>query len=270
MKPDHSALKKSIFKIKMTIGFIGVGKISSALVEGLCTSVARDIHIFLSPRSEINARQLATRYSQVQRLETNQQVIDRSQIVFIAVRPAIANEVLAELSFRADQTIVSLIPLMKKEEISHAVAPARHIVRAVPTPTVLQHTGPILMLDPTDEVLQLFSWLGEPVIVNNEQQLHVLWTLTGLITPFYDLLQELTNWSTDNGADPLAARAYIAGFFQALALAAQQDKTVEFKNLSRHAETPNGLNEQAGREIREKGVHQAYRMAADNLLKRFE
>jgi len=254
----------------MQIGFIGVGKITNAIVEGLCTSQIENMQIYLSPRNEANARRLAEKYAQAERLESNQQVIDQSDIIFIAVRPAVAMEVLHTLAFRQEQTVISLIPLVKKAELVNAAAPATHIVRAVPTPTVMQHTGPILLFHSNDTVTELFRHLGQPLHVSDEQQLHVLWTLTGLITPFYDLLYELSSWTTAKGVDATTANQYIAGLFQALAFAAQQDSPINFKELAQHAETPNGMNEQAGREIREKGAHHAYKIASDNLLRRFE
>lgn len=254
----------------MQIGFIGVGKITNAIVEGLCTSSIEDTQIYLSPRNEANARRLAEKYAQVERLESNQQVIDRSDIVFIAVRPAVALEVLHTLVFREKQIVVSLIPLLKRTELLNAVAPATHVTRAVPTPTVMQHTGPILLFHSNDTVTQLFRHLGQPLEVTDEQQLHVLWTLTGLITPYYDLLHELSSWTIANGVDGTTGNQYIAGLFQALSFAAQQESHINFKELAQHAETPNGMNEQAGREIREKGAHHAYRIASDNLLTRFK
>lgn len=254
----------------MQIGFIGVGKITNAIVEGLCTSSIEDTQIYLSPRNEANARRLAEKYAQVERLESNQQVIDRSDIVFIAVRPAVALEVLHTLMFREKQIVVSLIPLLKRAELLNAVAPATHVTRAVPTPTVMQHTGPILLFHSNDTVTQLFRHLGQPLEVTDEQQLHVLWTLTGLITPYYDLLHELSSWTIANGVDGTTGNQYIAGLFQALSFAAQQESHINFKELAQHAETPNGMNEQAGREIREKGAHHAYRIASDNLLTRFK
>jgi pyrroline-5-carboxylate reductase len=256
--------------IKMQIGFIGVGKITNAIVEGLCTSSIENTQLYLSPRNEDNARHLAAKYEQVKRLESNQQVIDQSDIIFIAVRPAAAMEILQPLVFREKQIIVSLIPLLKKAELLKAVAPATQVVRAVPTPTVMQHTGPVILFDSNDMVTQLFGHIGQPVEVTDEKQLHALWTLTGLITPFYDLLHELSSWTIANGVDATTANQYIAGLFQALSFAAQQSNPINFKDLARHAETPNGMNEQAGKEIREKGAHEAWRIASDNLLRRFE
>ncbi len=258
-----------ILKQKMQIGFIGVGKITNAIVEGFCTSSIINTQIYLSPRNESIARHLAEKYAQVQRLESNQQVVDQSDIVFIAVRPAIAVEVLRTLMFRENQAVVSLVPLLKEAELLKAVAPATHVIRATPTPTVIQHTGPILLFHSNDTITQLFRHLGQPLEVTDEQQLHVLWTLTGLITPFYDLLHELSSWTIANGVDATTANQYVAGLFQALSFSAQQAGSINFKELAQHAETPNGMNEQAGRELREKGVHHAYKIASDNLLKRF-
>ena len=45
---------------------------------------------------------------------------------------------------------------------------------------------------------------------------------------------------------------------------------MDFAKLATHAETPNGMNEQAGREIRENHAHDVYAKEADNLLKRFK
>ncbi len=50
----------------------------------------------------------------------------------------------------------------------------------------------------------------------------------------------------------------------------QQADPIDFTELAKHAATPNGMNEQAGKEIREKGTHSNYTIAADNLLKRFK
>ncbi len=254
----------------MRIGFIGVGKITNAIVEGLCTSSIPNTRINLSPRNEANARCLAEKYVQVQRLESNQQVIDQSDIIFIAVRPAVAVSVLGALVFGEQQMVVSLVPLLKEAELLNAVAPATRVTRAVPTPAVMQHIGPILLFHSNDTVTELFRHLGQPVQVTDEHQLHVLWTLTGLITPFYDLLHELSSWTIASGVEATTANQYVAGLFHALSFAAQQDNPINFKQLARHAETPNGMNEQAGREIRGKSAHDAWKIASDNLLMRFD
>ncbi|HWK03585.1 MAG TPA: NAD(P)-binding domain-containing protein [Puia sp.] len=256
----------------MTIGIIGVGKIACAMVEGLCSSGVANGRIYLSPRNEENSKYLATRYAGagVSRLESNQEVLDRSEIIFIALRPAMAKEVLSQLVFGEKHIVISLIPLLKYADLSKAVFPAGRVSRAIPLPSVRHHNCPIPIYHSNEIVTGLFRQLGQPLLVPEEEQLHTIWTLTGLITPFYDLLNELSGWAITNGVGKEIANAYIGDLFQALSFEAQQAGPAGFAELAEHAQTPNGMNEQAGREIREQGAHAIYRRSADHLLERFK
>jgi pyrroline-5-carboxylate reductase len=251
----------------MTIGFIGIGNIAAALVEGFSTVTGEEL--FLSPRNEARSKALAARYPGVTRLESNQAVLDRSEIVIISVRPPVAAEVLGALRFRPDHIVVSLVALLNYADLASLVRPAVAVSRAIPMPAVARHNCPIALYRPAPAVEQLFGRVGSPLVVADETQLHALWTLTGMITPFYDLLAGLGGWAIAHGVEPPVANAYTAHLFQSLAALAQLDPGAGFPVLAQHAATPGGLNEQAGREIREAGAHQAWIDAADNLLPRF-
>jgi pyrroline-5-carboxylate reductase len=254
----------------MKLGFIGVGKITTAIVEGLCTSAMENVSINLSPRNEENATNLALKYTEVKRLGSNQDVLDQSDIVFIAVTPATVGKVLADLTFSTRHTVISLVPLLKYADLSSAVYPATNLSRAIPLPPVINHNCPLPVFNATSEVIELFSYIGQPLVVADEDQLHTLWTLTGLVTPFFDLLGALSTWTIKNGVDKVVANQYIANLFQSLSFMSQQADPIDFAELAKHAATPNGMNEQAGKEIREKDTHGIYTIAADNLLKRFK
>jgi pyrroline-5-carboxylate reductase len=202
-------------------------------------------------------------------MDSNQAVLDQSDIIFLALRPSRAEEILGSLKFKKDHTIVSLIPLMKISDIARIVGPAKTICRAIPLPPVVNHNCPIPVFNPDDTIVEILKNLGQPLLVLTENHLHALWTLTCLITPYYDLLNELSGWTIDHGVDKKTANQYIANLFQSLSYSAQIANPIEFDDLANHAATPNGMNEQAGREIREKGAHEAYRMAADRILKLF-
>ena len=254
----------------MKIGFIGIGKIASAVVEGLQTSAATGIEIFLSPRNEKIAKYLAGKCAAVRRLESNQEVLDNSDIVVIALRPATAPEILPTLRFQPHHTVVSLIPLLKFDDLAKLVQPAGTFCRAIPLPTVMQHNCPIPVFRAPDAIIKLFAFIGQPLPVADEAQLHAIWTLTGLITPFYDLLGELSAWTVGKGVDATVANTYLADLFQSLAYMAQKTSPIDFGELAQHAATPNGMNEQAGREIRESGAHEVWKAASERLLERFK
>jgi pyrroline-5-carboxylate reductase len=57
--------------------------------------------------------------------------------------------------------------------------------------------------------------------------------------------------------------------FYSLTFSVRKGSQIDFEELVNYAATPNGMNEQAGKEIKEKRAHEAYKIAADNLLKRF-
>jgi len=257
----------------MKIGFIGIGKIASAVIEGLNTSEAASVglEIFVSPRNEGLSTSLAAKYSgTVRRMSTNQEVLDRSNVVVIALRPAMAVDVLKTLSFQPRHTVVSLIPLLRYAGLSAVVQPAGTVCRAIPLPTVMEHNCPIPLFRAPDAVTKLFGYIGQPLPVASEDQLHAIWTLTGLITPFYELLGGLSAWTVSQGVDGKVANTYIADLFQSLSYMAQRSSPIDFAELAQHAATPNGMNEQAGKEIREKGAHEAWEEAAQRLLERFK
>ena len=253
----------------MRLGFIGTGKISSAVVAGLCTSEYTDLSIRLSPRNEQISQTLAQSYANVERCASNQQVLDESGVVCLALRPNDAQQALQELVFREDHTVVSFVPFLLKADLAAKVAPARQVCRAIPLPTVVHHQCPIPIFNANDMVIGLFNAIGQVLRVEDEKQLHVLWTLTGLISPFYDLLGQWSVWSKAQGADQDLANAFIADMAQALSFSAQQHRPIRFDELSHHAATPGGMNEQAAREISAAGAHVAYEKVLECLLMRF-
>ena len=253
----------------MKIGFIGIGNIASAIVQGLCTSDAEGLQLFLSPRNEELSRSLAARYPGVRRLADNQAVVDASDVVIIAVRPPVAREMLSALRFREDQAVVSLVALLPYEPLRELTQPAAVVCRAIPLPTVVQHNCPIPLFGADERVTRLFGFLGETLQVEDEAAMHALWTLTGLITPYYDLLTRLSGWSVAHGVQPETANTYIADLFQSLSFLAQQSRPVDFGELAKHAATPGGINEQAALAIDAAGAHSAWAAAADRVLARF-
>ncbi|TDX00623.1 NAD(P)-binding domain-containing protein [Dinghuibacter silviterrae] len=250
------------------IGCIGVGKIVSAVVEAWCTAGV-DVPIYLSPRNEAVGRDLSSRFPNVHRLQDNQVVLDRSDIVLLALRPPVALEVLASLSFAPRHIVVSMVSFVSYTDLCAAVSPAGMVCRAVPQPTVVNHRCPIPLFQADDTVRQLFSRIGQLYEVESEGQLQTLSTLTGLISPYYDLLQTLSDWTAAQGVDPAIAGNYVVDFFESLAYAAQQAAPPDFHALSHHAATPGGMNEQSAKQIRDSGAHEAWLRAADKILARF-
>ena len=93
----------------MNIGVLGTGQISSSLVRGFCTDTAgKDLHFYVSPRNREKAAALAAAFpEQVTVCETNQQVVDQSEWVLLALLPPQAEEILRPLRFRQEQVLLA-------------------------------------------------------------------------------------------------------------------------------------------------------------------
>lgn len=99
------------------------------------------------PRSEGRSRTLAARYERVIREDSNEAVVTKSDIVFLAVRPQQTPE-LVGLRFRAEQTVVSFLAGTPIDQLRPFVAPAARLVRVVPLPCIGLRQGPDDALQP--------------------------------------------------------------------------------------------------------------------------
>lgn len=254
----------------MKLGFIGVGKISCSLVEAFCTAAIDDLEIYLSPRNEANASRLADTFPAVEQMSSNQEVLDAADIIFLAVRPHDALEIISPLTFDPRHEIVSLVAFLQHEHLTKLVNPAVNACRAIPLPSVVHHVCPIPLYHGTEVIKMLLTHIGQPLVMQTEDELHKIWTLTGFISPFYDMMGTLSQWAIDQGVNANTANTYVADMFQSLVNVAQKAHPMDFAALSRHAATAKGLNEQAGKEIKAKGAHQAYVESADNIYQRIK
>jgi len=122
---------------------------------------------------------------------------------------------------------------------------------------------------PNPTVIDIIENIGQPFTVNTEEELHTIWTLTCLISPYYDLLDSLGQWASKNSVNKERASKYVADMFNTLSYAAHLNNKPDFRDLSHHAATPGGLNERAAIEISNAGAHEAFVKSAENILKMF-
>jgi pyrroline-5-carboxylate reductase len=252
----------------MKLGFIGTGNITTVLVEGLCTAQDPPASILVSPRNAEKAARLALKFSQVEIASSNQAVVDGCNCVFLAVLPPVASSVLGEIRFRSDQTVICLIATKPIAEVRQLVKPAQKVVRAVPMPPAAKHLGPIAIYPQDPQVVEVLAKVGMPVVVQDERQFNILWTLTALIAPFYTLIEEVCRWSTYAGVDRQISGPYLASMFHALSTLAAGISDGDFSGLLADASTPGGLNEQALAEIRKQGGYETFLNALDSIAVR--
>ncbi len=254
----------------MKIGFIGTGDITKAIVTGLDHARYDYDEIIVSKRNAENSASLAQACARVRVEDDNQRIVDVADMLFLAVRPQVATEVLSALSFRPGQLIVSVIGMMPHEKLRQWTGPDVTIVRAMPLPFVATCDGPTAMSPHNDEVERLFNALGRAVVAETNAEMETLVVASCTMGFYYGLQEVLSDWLGDKGISTENSRAYINTIYLDLARTgvAEEDKSLEA--LRRDHSTPGGLNEQMHRVFGEHGGHEAMKAALDSVFARVQ
>lgn len=226
-----------------TVGFIGVGTVSSAVIEAMCQRPDDDSPIVLSPRSESRSRDLAARHARCTRLETNQAVVDAADVVMLGMLPRQLDEVMADLTFRPDQTVVSFIAGSPPSQIAPLVAPAHRVCQAIPLPAIAVHRGPLVLCPGVPEVVDLFAGLGDIVVLEDESRIRVLSCASAIMSTYYEAQNAVIAWAAGRGIAPDVSRDYVVSLLDGLAAVSRVTPAEEFDHLPQEHQTPGGLNE---------------------------
>ncbi|MBX5154230.1 NAD(P)-binding domain-containing protein [Rhizobium lentis] len=253
-----------------SIGFVGTGVITEAMVRGLLADPAYALEIHVSPRSAHIAETLAGAFAAVNIAKDNQDVVDRSDMVFLAIRPQVAEEVVRELSFRAGQTVVSVVAATERHALLDWIGADVHLVQAIPLPFVADRQGVTAIYPPDDTVAALFDTLGTAVQCQSRKEYDLLAAASATMSTYFGIMETVGVWLETSGLERAKANAYIAPLFASLAQKASGPGAEPFSTLSREFATRGGLNEQVLTDFEKKGGIAALIEALDGVLARIE
>ena len=81
----------------MNLGFIGTGKIASSIIYGIFKSSLKISKIYISSRNVNIAKKLKNKFSKIKIVVNNQEIIDKSNVIFLSVTPSVGKKILNEL-----------------------------------------------------------------------------------------------------------------------------------------------------------------------------
>ncbi|MFF4779449.1 NAD(P)-binding domain-containing protein [Microtetraspora fusca] len=247
------------------IGIIGVGEIGRAIVMGLCHGGGASPEVFLSPRGARTAAELAERYEGVQVCAGNQEVVDRSEMVIIAVRRQDRHEALARLRVDDDKIVVNVMAGVGNDDLRRTLATDAPLVRAIPLPAIRERRSVTVVYPSHPEVNSLFEQMGGALPVADEAAFNVFSALTGTLTTHYMYLATLTSWAAAQGVASDDADRYVRDLFQGVGRALS-DETRSLHQLAADHETPNGSNERIRTTWFTPANSEALNKALDDLL----
>ncbi|MBW4021611.1 MAG: NAD(P)-binding domain-containing protein [Proteobacteria bacterium] len=227
-----------------SLGFVGTGVLAEAVIRGLQTTEAREHRFLLSPRSEERSRALAAAYPNTTREESNEAVVEQSDMVLLGVLPKQIG-LLGDLPFRADQIVVSFLAGVPLELVRANVGPVTRVVRMIPLPCIEYGKGPILMTPPDPTVEGLFAPVGELVIPATESELDTISIASGLMSSHFQLQNTVVDWLEARGLARDQAARFVRSLFVGLGELAAADERRTGSLPPEHYETKGGLNETA-------------------------
>jgi len=183
------------------VGFVGAGRMATALATGLCRQLLRPEQIVASDSSE-SARRAFTESTTARAVDANLTVFAESDIVFLAVKPHQVADVIAEVAdhVRPDHLVISIAAGISLAQLERDLGGACRVVRVMPnTPCLIGHgaaafaLGDAASASDAQLVSDLLSTVGIAIPVP-EQQMDAVTGLSGSGPAFvYQVIEALSD-----------------------------------------------------------------------------
>ena len=252
----------------MNLGFIGSGKIASSVITGICGSKISYKKIIISQRNKKISKNIKKKFKRILVAKNNQQIVDKCDWVFLSVTPTVGQKIIKDLKFKRKQTIISFISTITLSQLKKAIKVKSNIVRAIPLPPISLRKGPVPVFPPNKTLKNFFNKLGTTVEINNEKLSKNFWSTSGMMAPFYELLNTMSNWLVQRGVKKDKAQKYITSLFVALSEDALRNSDKDLKFLVKESQTPKGLNEQGVKELTKAGFYRSLEKTLNSIHKR--
>ena len=178
----------------MKLGFIGIGKIASSVIIGICNSKIKYKQIIISPRNRKIANSLKRRFKKIVIAKNNQEIVNKSNWVFLSVTPKVGKKIIKRLKFKASQTVVSFISTINLSELKKMIKVKSKIVRAIPLPPISLKKGPVPICPPNKKVKNFFDKIGSTIEIKNEKLSINFWSTSGMMAAYYEILRTMSEW----------------------------------------------------------------------------
>ena len=251
----------------MILGFIGTGKISSSIIYGIFKSKLKVKKIYISSRNTNIAKKLAKKFKSIRILKNNQEIVDKSSVIFLGITPNIGNKILPKLKFSKNKKVISLISTINLKKLKKFTK-VKDLVRATPLPPIEIKRGPIIICPPSKFAKNIFKHLGKVLEIRNEKLSYKFWSTASLMAAYYEILNTSSKWLIKKGINKKFANTYIAELFLALSQDALNKSSQGYKKLVADSQTPKGLNMQVLNELKKGKFFTKFTKALENVNKR--
>ena len=254
----------------MKFGFIGTGEITKSVIIGIINSKIKFEKIYISKRNNIISASLKKKSKKIIVLNNNQKILDNCKMVFLAVTPSVGEKIIKKLNFKKNHIIVSFISTIKLDHLKKYIKTRCKIIRAIPLPPISHGVGPVPIFPPNKKVKNFFDKIGKTIEINNENLSLNFWTMSSMMAPYYEMLNNLSSWLVKKGLNKRKSENYVISLFLGLSQNADKNRYRDLKELVKKSQTPKGLNEQALKKLKKLNFYKKLNITSENILKRLK
>ena len=260
-------------KIQKNIGLIGAGNMGSAILAGLIKNriaSRHQIYVYDEARAKMNS---VSRTFGVKRAKNNLELVKKSRIVLLAVKPQDLREVGGEIRkvLNSNHIVISILAGTPIQKLKRVLGTKPAVVRAMPNLGAQVSQSMTAVTGGNRSALQsaevIFSGCGQ-VIQLPEKHFDLVTAISGSGPAYFFLLMELLAKAAERkGISKGAARLLaVQTAFGAALLAERSLRTPE--ELRKQVTSKKGTTDAALRYLEKKKFSQTFLNAIDQAVKR--
>ncbi|MEZ5773275.1 MAG: NAD(P)-binding domain-containing protein [Hyphomicrobiaceae bacterium] len=251
------------------VGILGVGHLINHLLPGLLrTDPAMRPSVLLGPRNAERAEALSRRFGCPVAADAAD-LVARSDVLLLAVRPFQVAEATAGLPFRADQTVVSLVAGTPIAAIAAAVRPAR-VLRAMPVTAAEFGVSPTCLFPADPAIEALLAPAGPVIRLAAEAEFEAASVIACYYGWVQALIGETTGWLCRQGLGEESARRLAAEMTAAAARTVVERRDEPIDGLVAELCLPGSYTGQGLQILGKADAFGPWRTAAEALLMRMK
>ena len=263
--------------MRENIGFIGAGNMAQALIGGwLSKGLIKPEEIFVSNRTPGKLKKLEEQFN-VKTCATNEEVVDNSDIVVIAVKPQDLETAIEPIAsaFTQVQVIVSLAAGRPLAKLKKLLPQNPHLVRVMANTPARVNRGVFgyctlatnIRVDRWME--RMFSPMGLVVKLEEGEAFQAFAVATSAGVGFvYELMIYWQEWLEERGIDPEMARAMTVHTFSGASELALQSMPQSLEELQARVTSKKGITSAGLESMRELEIERLLRYSFEKAALR--
>lgn len=237
--------------MKENIGFIGAGNMCQALISGwLAKSVLPASEILVSNRTPGKLKKVEEQFG-VHVCATNEEVVEKSQVVIIAVKPQdliAAVEPISTTAFTADQIVISLAAGIPLSRLKKLLPQCKHLARMMANTPARIQMGTFGYCTPGNDLIvdrlmeRLFRPLGYAVKLEEGEPFEAFAVATSAGVGFvFELMIYWQEWLEERGIDAATAQQMTVQTFLGASRLAQSSLPQTLSELQAKVTSKKGI-----------------------------